>query len=124
MFQSISLCRTVGNMANIDRPSFITELSSVTEFSSVEDANQFCDFLRTVLDKYAPPSLRKFINPICSPWFESIRDELFMAKSERRQAERKWWNTKKAICKDLYRQAKHKASKLVTQLNVNFTLNE
>ena len=33
--------RTVRNMANIDRPSFITELSSVSEFSSVEKVNQY-----------------------------------------------------------------------------------
>ena len=44
-----TLYRTVRNIANIDRPSFIAELSSVSEFSSVENANQFCDFLRTVL---------------------------------------------------------------------------
>ena len=65
----------VSNMANIDRPSFIAELSRVSEFSSVEEANQNCDFLRTVLDKHAPPSLRKVINHNSSPWFESIRDE-------------------------------------------------
>ena len=69
-----TLYRTVRNIANIDRPSFIAELSSVSEFSSVENANQFCDFLRTVLDKHAPPSLRKVITHSSSPWFESIRD--------------------------------------------------
>ena len=95
-----TLYRTVRNIANIDRPSFIAELSSVSEFSSVENANQFCDFLRTVLDKHAPPSLRKVITHCSSPWFESIRDELFIAKRERRQAERKWRNTKLAIFKD------------------------
>ena len=42
-----------------------------------------------------------------------MRDELFIAKRERRQAERKWRNTKLTIFKDLYRQAKHKVSKLV-----------
>ena len=84
-----TLYRTVGNMANIDRPSFIAELSGVSEFSSVEKANQFCDFLRTVLDKHAPPSMRKVATHSSSPWFESIRDELFIAKRERRQAERK-----------------------------------
>ena len=36
-----------------------------------------------------------------------------MAKRDRRQAKRKWRNTKLTIFKDLYRQAKHKASKLV-----------
>ena len=71
-----TLFRTVRNIANIDRPSFIAELSSVSEFSSVENANQFCDFLRTVMDKHTPPSLRKVITHSSSPWFESIRDEL------------------------------------------------
>ena len=84
-----TLYRTARNIANIDRPSFIAELSSVSEFSTVENANQFCDFLRTVLDKHAPPSLRKVMTHSSSPWFESIRDELFIAKRERRQAERK-----------------------------------
>ena len=103
-----TLYRTVRNIANIVRPSFIAEVSSVSAFSSVDKANQFCDFLRTVLDKHAHPSLRKVITHNSSPWFESIREELFMAKRERRQAERKWRNTKLTILKDLYRQAKHK----------------
>ena len=34
-----TLYRTVRNIANIDRPSFISELSSVSEFSSVEKVN-------------------------------------------------------------------------------------
>ena len=115
-----TLYRTVRNIANIDRPSFIAELSSVPEFSSVEDASQFCDFLCTVLDKHAPPSLQKVITHNSSPWFDSIRDELFIAKRERRQAERKWRNTKLTILKDLYRQAKHKASKLVHTAKCKF----
>ena len=41
--QPSTLYRTVGNMANIDRPSFDAELFSVSGFSSVEKANQFCD---------------------------------------------------------------------------------
>ena len=90
VFKPSTLYRTV---RNIDRPSFIAELSSVSEFSSVENANQFCDSLRTVIDKHAPPSLRKVITHNSSPWFESIRYDLFMAKRKRRQAERKWRNT-------------------------------
>ena len=66
--------RTVWNTANIDRPSFIAGPSGVSKFSSVEKANQFSDFFRTVLDMHAPPSLRKVIAHSCSPWFESIRD--------------------------------------------------
>ena len=68
------LYRTVRNMANIDRPSFIAEISSVSEFSSVEKANQHCDFLHIVLDKHVPPSLLKVIAHNSSQWFESIRD--------------------------------------------------
>ena len=71
-----TLYRTVRNMANIDRPSFIAELSSVSEFSSVGKANQYCEFFSTVLDKYAPPFLHKVINHNSFPWFESIRDEV------------------------------------------------
>ena len=40
-------------MANIDHPSPIAERSSDSEFSSVEEVDQFCYFLRTVLDKHA-----------------------------------------------------------------------
>ena len=115
-----TLYRTVRNMANIDRPSFIAELSCVSEFSSVEKANQYCDFLRTVLDRHAPNSLRKVMTQNSSLWFESIRDELFIAKRERRQAERKWRNTKLTIFKGLYRQAKHKVSKLVHSAKCKF----
>ena len=103
-----TLYRTVRNISNIDRPSFIAELSSVSEFSSVEKANQYCDFLHTVLDMHVPHSLQKVIDHNSSPWFESIRDELFIDKRERCQAEGKWRNTKLIIFKDLYRQAKHK----------------
>ena len=54
-----NLYRTVRNIANIDRPSFLAELSSASEF------------LLTVLDKHEPPSLRKIINHNSYPWFES-----------------------------------------------------
>ena len=92
----------------------ITELSSALEFSHVENAKQYCDFLRTV------PSLRKDIYHDSSPWYESIRDELFIAKIERRQAERKWRNTMITIFKDLYRQAKHKVSRHVHTAKCQF----
>ena len=97
-----ALCRTVRHIANIDRPSFIPELSSLSEFSSVEKASQFSEFLRTVLDKYAPHFLRKAITHNSSSSFESMRDDRFIAKRERRQAERKWRNTMLTIFKDLY----------------------
>ena len=112
--------RIVRNIANIDRPSFIAELTSVSEFSSVENANQHCDFLRNVIDKHAPPSLRKVITHNSCPWFESIRDDLLIAKRKRCQAGRKWRNTKLTIFKDFYRQAKHKVSKLVHSAKCKF----
>ena len=64
--------------------------------------------------------MRKAITHNSSPWFESIRDDLFIAKIKRRQAEGKWRNTKLTIFKDLYRQAKHKASKLVHTAKCKF----
>ena len=108
-----TLYRTVRNMANIDHPSFIAELSSVSDFSSVEKANHYCDFLRTVLDTHALPSLQKVINQNSFPWFESIRDEHFIAKRERLNAERKWRISR--ICTD--RQST-RFQNLCTQLNV------
>ena len=107
-------------MVNIDRPSFIAAFSSVSEISSVEKANQYCEFLHTVLCKHAPPSLQNVMTQNSSPWFESIRDELFLHKRDRRQAERKWRNTKLTIFKDLYRQAMHRVSKLVHTAKCNF----
>ena len=86
--------RTVKNMVNIDRPSFIAEFSSVSEFSYVEKASQYCDFYRSVYDMHALPSLRKDMNHNSSLWLESIRYEPFKAQKERRRAERKWMNTK------------------------------
>ena len=100
-------------MANVDRSSFIFEFSSVSEFSSVETANKYCDFLRTVLDRQAPPYLRNVIDHNSSPWFQSIRYELFKAKRESLQAETKWRSTKLTIFKDLYRRVGHKVSNLV-----------
>ena len=107
-------------MANIYRPLFNAELSSASVFLSVEKANQFCEFLRTVLDRHAAPSLQKVITHNSSKRFESIRDELFIAKSERRQAEGNWRNTKLTIFMYLYRQAKHKVSKLVYTAKCKF----
>ena len=115
-----TLYRTVWNIANIDRPSFIVDVSSVSAFSSVERTNLFCDSLRTVLDRHAPPSLRKVMAHNSSPWFEVTREELFMAKRERRQADRKWRNTKLTIFKDLHILAKHKVSKLVHTAKCKF----
>ena len=123
MFQSLCLLPHIyiyRNIANIGRPSFIAELSSVSEFSSVEKATSTVTFLRTVPDKHAHTSLQKVMNHSSSPWFESIRDELLKAKTERRHAERKWRNTKLTIFKDLYRQAKHKVSKLVQTAKCQF----
>ena len=67
-----------------------------------------------------PPSLRKVITHNSSPWFESITDELFIDKRKKRQAERKWRNTKLNVFKDLYRQAKPKVSKLVHSAKCRF----
>ena len=109
-------------MANIDRPSFFADLSSVSEFSSVEKVNQYCDFLRTVLDKHALIFLRKVINHYSSPWFESMRDELFIAKRERCQAEKKWRNTRLTILRICSDRQVTRFQNLCTQLGVNFTL--
>ena len=69
IFQSLSLLPHTGLLGTwlTDSPSFIAELAIVSEYASVEKSNQYCDFLRIVLDKHAPPSLRKGINHNSSP---------------------------------------------------------
>ena len=119
IFQSLSLLPYTGLLGTLLTLTAHHLLLNFSVFSSVENANQFSDFLRTVLDKHAPP-LRKVITHSSSPWFESIRDELFIAKRGRRQAERKWRNTKLTNFKDLYGQAKHKVSILVHTAKCKF----
>ena len=126
MFQSLSLLPYTGLLGTLLTLTAHHLLLNFPVFQSfhVEKANQFRDFLRTVLDKHAPPSLRRVITHNSSPWLESIRYELFIAKRERRQAVRKWRHTKLTILKDLYRQAKHKVLKVVHTAKCNFTLKE
>ena len=49
-----------------------------------------------------------------------MRNDLCMARRKGRQAERKWRNTMLTIFKDLYRQARHKVSKLVHSAKCKF----
>ena len=74
----------------------------------------------TILDKHAPPSLRKVMNRNSSSWFQSIRDELLKVKREKRESGRKWRNTKLTIFKDLHRLSKHKVSRLVHTYKCRF----
>ena len=75
IFQSLSLLPYTGLLGTLlTLTAHHLLLNFFLEFSSVENANQFCDFLRTVLDKHAPPSMRKVVTHSSSPWFESIRD--------------------------------------------------
>ena len=97
MFQSLSLLTYTGPLGTLLTLTVHHLMLNFPVFSSVEKANQLCDFLRTVLDKHVPHSLRKVITHNSSPSIESIRDEFFIARRERCQAERKWRNTKLTI---------------------------
>ena len=122
MFQYLSLLPYTGLLGTLLTLTAHHLLLNFPVFQSfhLEKADNFCDFFCIVLNKHALPSLRKVITHSSSPWFESIRDELFIAKRERRQAERKWRKTKLTIFKDLYGQAKHKVSKLVHTAKCKF----
>ena len=120
MFQSLCLLPYTGLLGTWLTLTVHHLLLNFPVFQSVDTANQFSDSLRTVLDKHPLISLRKVITHNYSPWFESIRDELFIAMRVRRQTERKWRNTKLTILKDLYRQARHKVSKLVHSAKCRF----
>ena len=123
IFQSLSLLPytgLLGTLLTLTAHHLLLSFPVFQSFHLLKMQTSSVTFLRTVLDKHAPPSLRKVITHSSSPWFESIRDELFIAKRERRQAERKWRNTKLTIFNDLYGQAKHKVSKLVHTAKCKF----
>ena len=115
MFKSLSLLPYTGLLGTLLTLTVHHLLLSCPVFQSFHLLNRQTSYvtLRTVLDKHAPHSLRKVITHNSSPWFELIRDGLSIAKRERRQAERKWRNTKLTIFKHL-----------CTQLNVTFTHKE
>ena len=119
MFQSLSLLTYTGLLRTLTAHHLLLNFPVFQSFHQLKRQTSSVT-LRTVLDKHAPPSLRKVIIHNSSPWFESIRDELAIAKRERRQAERKWRNTKLTIFKDLYRQAKHKVSRLAYTAKCKF----
>ena len=103
MFQSLSLLPytgLLGTLLKLTAHHLLLNFPVFQCFHLLKNASLFSDFLRTLIDKYAPPSLRKVITHNSSPWFESIRGDLFIAKRKRRQAERKWRNTKLTIFKD------------------------
>ena len=123
IFQSLSLLpytELLGTLLTLTAHHLLLNFPVFQSFHLLKIQTSSVTFLRTVLDKHAPPSLRKVITHSSSPWFESIKDELFIAKRERRQTERKWRNTKLAIFKDLYGQAKHKVSILVHTAKCKF----
>ena len=66
---------------------FITEFPNISEFSSVEKAKQFCNFLHTVLGKHASPYLQKAGNGKSYSWFDSTTYVLFRAMKELHQAD-------------------------------------
>ena len=123
MFQSPSLLThrgLLGTLLTLTAHPLLLYFPVFLSFHLLKRQTSSVTFLRTALDKHAPPSLRKVITYNCSPCFESISDELFIAKRERRQAERKWRNTKLTIFMDLYRQANHKVSKFVHTAKCKF----
>ena len=75
MFQPLSLLPYAGLLGTLLTSTAHHLLLNSPEFPVVEMASQFCDSLRTVLDKHAPPSLRIVKTHNSSPWYESIRDE-------------------------------------------------
>ena len=119
-FQSLRRLPHTGQLVTLTFNHLLLNFPMLKCIHLIKRRSSFVTFLRTILDRHAPPSLLKVITHNSSPWFESIRDELFMAKIERRQAERKWSNTKLTIFKELYIQVKHKVSKRVHTVKCKF----
>ena len=70
--------------------------------------------------KHAPAATRKVTNTVSSPWFSLVSVEFLEAKTNRRQAERKWRASGLLIRKQPYKKAKHYVTKTVMKAKSAF----
>ena len=98
-------------LKKIDTGAFKQELShAVSQTSSVGDYN---NHLCSVLDKHAPLCRCTVRTRKPTPWFSSIAEQFCELKRERRQAERRWLQSKLIVHKQIYNSIIQKITNLV-----------
>ena len=100
----------VRNLRGIDQTSFQSDVANSLRSLSSPSAKQLFDSLQSVLDKHAPPTLRKVPHRRSTPWYSAIAERLRSLKRDRRQAERQWRRTRLSVHFDLFKACKHKVT--------------
>ena len=73
------------------------------------------EFLKSLLDKYAPVTRKKVRSHRSSPWFASLSKQLLDLKRQRRRAERRWLKSGLTVDRQIFSRLKQQVTKLSQQ---------
>ena len=73
--------------------------------------------LTNVLNKHAPPKEKSIVIRPQQPWFS---DDLHLAKSEKRKAERLWRRTGLTVHREIFKEERDKYNKLLLSSKVSY----
>ena len=95
MFLSCAHCvskfqktKSTCNLKAIDHEAFKEEMESFV--SQLPPLTQLTEFLKSLLDKYAPVTWKNVQSHRCSLWFASVSEQLLDLKHQRCRAKRRW----------------------------------
>ena len=102
----------------IDHAAFSHDIDNInSQELSLSDLNSA---LREVFDKHAPLHQRKIKLSPSAPWYSPVSQELTQLKRERRQAERRWVQSRLTVDKQIYDSAKQKVVDFVHAAKTKF----
>ena len=107
---------------SIDLPSFRTDISQglgdLDDNLSVTDLmDKYDTQLTNVLNKHATPNEKSIVIRPQQPWFS---DDLHLAKSEKRKAERLWRRTGLTVHREIFKEERDKYNKLLVSSKVSY----
>ena len=121
--------KSTRNLKATDREAFKEEMERFV--SQSPPLTQLTEFLKPLLDKYAPVTRKKVRSHRSSPWFAAVSEQLLDLKRQRRRAERRWLKSGLTVDRQIFSRLKQQVIKLVQQakttcrelfLNVNTLL--
>ena len=119
--QDPPIYRTVRDINAIDRGAFKADIQTMLQGLGAElSAQHLDDGLRALLDKHAPPMVRRVPTGRSSPWYAGVRDQLRIAKHGRRRAERRWLKTGLAVDRQIYWTAKEAVAEIVQKAKEDY----
>ena len=100
------------NIKGINRTNFRHDLDLRLSMYPCESIDELNDIFQSLLDKHAPSKI-SIIKPQRDPVHDSVKEELFQLKKEKRSAEKKYLKTGLTIHNDIFEHSKRKIAKLV-----------